>query len=66
LRLTVDLEQQTVSTADRSQVMRFAVDASRKFSLLNGLDEIGLTLRHADRIRAFEAKRLTEFPWLLR
>ena len=66
LRLTVDLEQQTVSTADRAQVMRFAVDASRKFSLLNGLDEIGLTLRHADRIRAFEAKRLTEFPWLLR
>ncbi|MDH4095423.1 MAG: 3-isopropylmalate dehydratase small subunit [Betaproteobacteria bacterium] len=66
LRLTVDLEQQTVSTADRSLVMRFEVDASRKFSLLNGLDEIGLTLRHADTIRAFEAKRLAEFPWLLR
>jgi 3-isopropylmalate/(R)-2-methylmalate dehydratase small subunit len=66
LRLTVDLEQQTVSTADRSQVMRFAVDPSRRFSLLNGLDEIGLTLRHADRIRAFEARRLTEFPWLMR
>jgi 3-isopropylmalate/(R)-2-methylmalate dehydratase small subunit len=65
-RLTVDLEQQTVSTEDRSQVMRFEVDASRKFNLLNGLDEIGLTLRHADRIRAFEAKRLAEFPWLLR
>ena len=66
LRLTVDLEQQAVSTADRSQVMRFDVDPSRKFSLLNGLDEIGLTLRHADRIRAFEARRLTEFPWLMR
>jgi 3-isopropylmalate/(R)-2-methylmalate dehydratase small subunit len=65
-RLTVDLEQQTVSTEDRSQVMRFEVDASRKFNLLNGLDEIGLTLRHADRIRAFEAKRLAELPWLLR
>jgi 3-isopropylmalate/(R)-2-methylmalate dehydratase small subunit len=65
-RLTVDLERQTVSTADRAQVMRFAVDPSRKFNLLNGLDEIGLTLRHADRIRAFEAKRLSEFPWLLR
>ena len=66
LRLTVDLERQTVSTADGSQVMRFDVDASRKSNLLNGLDEIGLTLRHADKIRAFEAKRLTEFPWLAR
>ncbi len=65
-RLTVDLDRQTVSTADRSQVMRFEVDASRKYSLLNGLDEIGLTLRHADKIRAFEAKRLAQHPWLSR
>jgi 3-isopropylmalate/(R)-2-methylmalate dehydratase small subunit len=65
-RLTVDLGQQTVSTADRSQVMRFEVDAFRKYSLLNGLDEIGLTLRHADKIRAFEAKRLAQHPWLSR
>jgi len=65
-RLSVDLQQQTVSTADRSQVMRFEVDAFRKYSLLNGLDEIGLTLRHADKIRTFEAKRLAQHPWLFR
>jgi len=65
-RLSVDLQQQTVSTADRSQVMRFEVDAFRKYSLLNGLDEIGLTLRHADKIRTFEAKRLAQHPRLFR
>ncbi|MGD9953683.1 MAG: 3-isopropylmalate dehydratase small subunit [Burkholderiales bacterium] len=65
-RLTVDLEQQAVSTVDGSQVMRFEVDPARRFNLLNGLDEIGLTLRHADKIRAFEARRLAEVPWLLR
>ena len=42
----------------------FNVDAFRKHSLLNGLDEIGLTLAHADEIRAFEAKRRAEQPWL--
>ncbi|MGE3162492.1 MAG: 3-isopropylmalate dehydratase small subunit [Burkholderiales bacterium] len=65
-RLTVDLEQQAVSTVDGSLVMRFEVDPARRFNLLNGLDEIGLTLRHADKIRAFEARRLAEVPWLLR
>ena len=65
-RLTVDLDAQTVSTADRAQVLRFEVDAFRKYSLLNGLDEIGLTLRHKDKIQAFEAKRLQQFPWLMR
>jgi len=65
-RLTVDLDAQTVSTAERAQVMRFEVDAFRKYCLLNGLDEIGLTLRHADKIRAFEAKRLQQHPWLYR
>ncbi len=66
LRLTVDLGAQTVSTADRSQVMRFEVDTFRKHCLLNGLDEIGLTLQHKDKIQAFEAKRLQQFPWLMR
>jgi len=66
LRLTVNLEQQTVATDDRSQVLRFEVDAFRKYSLLNGLDEIGLTLRHVDKIRAFEAKRQAQHPWLFR
>jgi 3-isopropylmalate/(R)-2-methylmalate dehydratase small subunit len=65
-RLTVDLDAQTVSTADRAQVMRFELDPFRKHCLLNGLDEIGLTLRHADKIRAFEAKRLQQHPWLYR
>ena len=65
-RLTVDLEQQTVSSADRSLVMRFEIDPFRKYCLLNGLDEIGLTLRHKDKIQAFEAKRLQQFPWLMR
>ena len=62
-RLSVDLAQQTVSTQDHSSAMRFEVDPSRKYSLLNGLDEIGLTLRHADEIRAFEAHRKAQFPW---
>jgi 3-isopropylmalate/(R)-2-methylmalate dehydratase small subunit len=65
-RLTVDLDAQTVSTADRAQAMRFEVDPFRKRCLLDGLDEIGLTLRHADKIRAFEAKRLQQHPWLYR
>jgi 3-isopropylmalate/(R)-2-methylmalate dehydratase small subunit len=65
-RLLVDLEQQTVSSTDRALVMRFEVDEFRKYCLLNGLDEIGLTLRHADKIRAFEAQRLAQHPWLAR
>jgi 3-isopropylmalate/(R)-2-methylmalate dehydratase small subunit len=43
--------------------MRFQVDAFRKHCLLNGLDEIGLTLRQADKIRVFEARRKAQFPW---
>jgi 3-isopropylmalate/(R)-2-methylmalate dehydratase small subunit len=62
-RLTVDLEKQTVATTDGSHSFRFDVDAFRKYCLVNGLDEIGLTLRHADKIRAFEARRKTQFPW---
>ena len=62
-KLRVDLDSQTVSTADAGQVMRFEVDAFRKYCLLNGLDEIGLTLRHADKIREFEARRKAQHPW---
>jgi 3-isopropylmalate/(R)-2-methylmalate dehydratase small subunit len=62
-RLVVDLAEQTVATADRSKVMRFDIDPFRKYCLLNGLDEIGLTLRHADKIRAFEEKRKAQHPW---
>ena len=62
-RLVVDLEAQTVASADRSLVMSFQIDPFRKYCLLNGLDEIGLTLRHADKIRAFEEKRRAQQPW---
>jgi 3-isopropylmalate/(R)-2-methylmalate dehydratase small subunit len=62
-RVVVNLEEQTVSTVDRSEVMNFQVDPFRKYCLLNGLDEIGLTLRHADKIRAFEAQRKAQYPW---
>ena len=62
-RLVIDLESQTVATADGSKKMPFEVDPFRKYCLLNGLDEIGLTLRHADKIRAFEDRRRAQFPW---
>ena len=63
-RLVVDLEQQTVSYIDGSTVFRFDIDPFRKHCLLNGLDEIGLTLNHSDQIRAFEDKHKTVQPWL--
>ncbi len=62
-RLAVDLEQQTVTTPG-GEVIKFEIDSFRKHCLLNGLDEIGLTLEHADKIRSFEAKRRHEQPWL--
>ena len=63
-RLVVDLGAQTVAYPDGSQVWRFEVDAFRKHCLLNGLDEIGLTLQHAAEIKTFETKRRLEQPWL--
>ena len=60
----VDLEAQAVSYADGSARFGFEVDAFRKYCLLNGFDDIGLTLRHADQIRAYEEKRKLEQPWL--
>ncbi|MEY4213362.1 MAG: 3-isopropylmalate dehydratase small subunit [Burkholderiaceae bacterium] len=62
--LVVDLPEQVVSTTDGSRSFKFEVDEFRKYCLVNGLDEIGLTLRHADAIREYEAKRLAEQPWL--
>jgi 3-isopropylmalate/(R)-2-methylmalate dehydratase small subunit len=62
-RLTVDLPQQVVLTPD-GKSHPFTIDAFRKHCLVNGLDEIGLTLAHADEIKAFEAKRRAEQPWL--
>jgi len=62
-RLRVDLEQQTIAKPD-GELLRFEVDEFRKYCLLNGLDDIGLTLQHADDIRAYEARRKQEAPWL--
>jgi 3-isopropylmalate/(R)-2-methylmalate dehydratase small subunit len=62
-RITVDLAAQTVSTAS-GNTFSFDITGHRKHCLLNGLDEIGLTLNHADEIKAYEAKRKAEQPWL--
>lgn len=61
--LTIDLERQVVITPDGNEI-GFDIQPFRKYCLLNGLDDIGLTLRHADKIRAFEAERLAQKPWL--
>ncbi|WP_420466560.1 3-isopropylmalate dehydratase small subunit [Panacagrimonas sp.] len=62
-RLTVDLPAQTVVTQDGAS-FAFDVDEFRKHCLVNGLDDIGLTLQQADAIRAYEARRRVEAPWL--
>ena len=62
-RLTVDLPRQVVVKADGSEIP-FEVQAFRKYCLVNGFDDIGLTLRHADKIKAFEAERIARMPWL--
>jgi len=62
--MTIDLPQQRVGTSDGSLSFDFDVDPFRKECLLNGWDDIGLTLQHADEIRTFEARHLREQPWL--
>jgi 3-isopropylmalate/(R)-2-methylmalate dehydratase small subunit len=62
-RLTVDLERQVVAKPDGAE-LAFEVEPFRKFCLLGGYDDIALTLRHAEKIRAFEAERLLKQPWL--
>ena len=62
-RLTVDLPRQVVVKPDGTE-LAFDVQPFRKFCLVNGFDDVGLTLRHADKIRAFEAERLAKMPWL--
>ncbi|MCF6257054.1 MAG: 3-isopropylmalate dehydratase small subunit [Gammaproteobacteria bacterium] len=61
--LSVDLEAQTITTPDGKSIA-FEVEEFRKHCLLNGLDDIGLTLQHVDDIRAYEARRKQEAPWL--
>ena len=65
LKLAIDLAAQTV-TPDGGAAIHFDIDPARKHRLLNGLDDIGLTLQRADRIRAYEARRRQEEPWLFR
>ena len=61
--LTVDLERQVVVKPD-GEALAFDVQPFRKYCLLNGFDDIALTLRHTDKIKAFEAERLLAKPWL--
>jgi len=61
----VDLAEQTVKAGD-DLVYQFSIDDYRKENLLSGLDDIGLTLKHADAIRAFEGERQRQKPWLFR
>lgn len=62
-KLTIDLEAQVVRTGDGTEYT-FDVPGFRKYCLLNGFDDIGLTLRHADKIRQYETERLAKQPWL--
>ena len=62
-RIEIDLGRQTGTKPDGT-VLSFAIDTFRKYCLLNGLDDLGLTLRHAEKIRSFEDRRKAEQPWL--
>jgi 3-isopropylmalate/(R)-2-methylmalate dehydratase small subunit len=62
-RLTVDLPAQTVTTSGGASYA-FEIDPFRKYCMLNGLDDIGLTLRHADKIRDYEERRRQSHPWM--
>ena len=62
-QLTVDLDRQVIVKPDGTEIA-FDVQPFRKYCLLNGFDDIGLTLRQTDKIKAFEAERLANKPWL--
>ncbi len=62
-QLSIDLENQTVTNAAGFEMV-FEIDEFRKYCLLNGLDDIGLTMRHADQIKAFEQQYYQKAPWL--
>ncbi|OOZ40813.1 3-isopropylmalate dehydratase small subunit [Solemya pervernicosa gill symbiont] len=62
-QLAVDLETQTINTP-AGESITFEVDAFRKHCLLNGFDDIGLTMQHVDDIKAYEVRRKSEAPWL--
>jgi 3-isopropylmalate/(R)-2-methylmalate dehydratase small subunit len=60
--IVINLEEQSVKTEDN--IYNFEVDAERKRRLINGLDDIGLTLKYEDQIRSFEAEHFKKYPWL--
>ena len=62
-QVTVDLDRQVIVKPDGTEIA-FDVQPFRKYCLLNGFDDIGLTLRQTDKIKAFEAERLANKPWL--
>ena len=62
-QLTVDLQSQTITTPS-GQIIGFNVDENRRYRLLNGLDDIALTLQQADKIKAYEVERAKRAPWL--
>ena len=64
-QLTVDLQTQTITTP-ASKSIAFNVDETRRHRLLNGLDDIALSLQHADKIKAYEAERVKRAPWLFK
>lgn len=64
-QLEIDLTTQTITTPSGEQ-FAFEVDEERKYRLLNGLDDIGLTLQHEQLIRNFETQRQADFPWLFK
>jgi 3-isopropylmalate/(R)-2-methylmalate dehydratase small subunit len=63
-KLVIDLQAQTVATSNGSKVYSFEIDAFRKHCMINGLDDIGLTLQQADAIHHFEERHIARFPWL--
>ncbi|CAG9176019.1 MULTISPECIES: 3-isopropylmalate dehydratase small subunit [Cupriavidus] len=62
-KLTIDLDKQVVLTPS-GQGYEFDIAPFRKYCMLNGFDDIGLTLRHADKIKSYEAERVAKMPWL--
>lgn len=62
-QLTIDLEKQQVIASD-GKSYDFEIASFRKYCMINGLDDIGLTLRHADKIKTYESERILKMPWL--
>jgi len=64
-QLTIDLQAQIITTPSNENI-KFSIDENRRYRLLNGLDDIALTLLHADKIQAYETQRAQRAPWLFR